>query len=308
MTDLDLSSCVEILPRGADRDTWLATRREGIGGSDASTIAGVSSFKGATLFRLWLDKTGRLPDEDLSDRDYIWFGNVMEPILIQRFSEETGLDVTHRGTLRSVSHPHMLYNPDGIASCGGLVEVKTAGEHAARDWADDQTADHAEIQVQHGMAVTGTDHAHVIAWVGRRFITRPVERDQKLIDTLTDLETEFWYQNVLADVEPPMFAPDLNTVTQLWRHAKPDTIARYETPEARAVVERFIEARALAKDADDAKKQAQAELVHLIGEAGALELVIDGQNVTAATRYEQITRRIDLDALGPKPPNTDSPT
>lgn len=34
----------EVLPVDADRDAWLDARREGIGGSDASAIAGVNEF------------------------------------------------------------------------------------------------------------------------------------------------------------------------------------------------------------------------------------------------------------------------
>ena len=39
------------------REEWLKLRRQGIGGSDVSIIAGINPFK--SVYQLWLDKTGQ---------------------------------------------------------------------------------------------------------------------------------------------------------------------------------------------------------------------------------------------------------
>ena len=46
---------------GMERKEWLEWRRMGIGGSDASVIAGVNPFR--SIFDLWLDKTGQKEPE-----------------------------------------------------------------------------------------------------------------------------------------------------------------------------------------------------------------------------------------------------
>ena len=73
-----------ILPTDAPRHEWLTARRQGIGGSDASTIAGVGY---GSLFELWLDKTGRLPDEP--ETPAMRFGRLAEPLLRDAFTAET---------------------------------------------------------------------------------------------------------------------------------------------------------------------------------------------------------------------------
>ena len=72
----------EVLPADADRDAWLDTRREGIGGSDASTIAGVNPY--TTLYELWLDKTGY--DVETRYTPEMRFGHLIEPVAIPTIS------------------------------------------------------------------------------------------------------------------------------------------------------------------------------------------------------------------------------
>ena len=78
-----------ILPYDAPRDLWLAERRKGLGGSDASTIAGVNRF--SSRYAVWLDKTGDLPEQDLTAA--MRMGNLLEPVLIRMFTEDTGIEV-----------------------------------------------------------------------------------------------------------------------------------------------------------------------------------------------------------------------
>ena len=47
---------------GISRAEWLALRKRGIGGSDASAIMGVNPYRSA--WSVWADKTGQLPAED----------------------------------------------------------------------------------------------------------------------------------------------------------------------------------------------------------------------------------------------------
>lgn len=62
---------------------WLKSRKAGVGGSDMSTILGLNSFK--TPYELWLEKTGRVEPEDISDKWAVIRGNALENELRKRF-------------------------------------------------------------------------------------------------------------------------------------------------------------------------------------------------------------------------------
>lgn len=203
MTDYNIDDyCHEILPLGAPREDWLAARREGVGGSDCSAVMG---FRGEyeSQYTLWENKTGRVPDQDLSDNENILWGNLLEPVIRTETAHRLRLDVHQRGTLRSNTRPWQQFNPDGLFSDGGLLECKNTSQWMAGDW-NGQVPDHAELQVQHGMAVTGASHAYVAGLVGgNRLIVERIERDDTLIDLINTTEAAFW-QHVLDDTEPPV--------------------------------------------------------------------------------------------------------
>ncbi|WP_164885795.1 lambda-exonuclease family protein [Paenirhodobacter populi] len=63
----------------ADEANWKAWRRQGITATDAAVIIGKSSFK--TPWRLWSEKMGRLPEDDLSFNPYVRRGKTYEHML-----------------------------------------------------------------------------------------------------------------------------------------------------------------------------------------------------------------------------------
>ena len=281
-----------ILPTDAPRHEWLTARRQGIGGSDASTIAGVGY---GSLFELWLDKTGRLPDEP--ETPAMRFGRLAEPLLRDAFTAETGIDVRRVGLLQSKARPWQQVSLDGLTSDGGILEMKTAGWRLAGDWADGQTADHAEVQIQHALAVTGRSHGWAIALIERDFHIRRVERDDALIDTLTAMERAFWEDCVLPDREPVLTAADLD-VTRRLHPAVTDLDTAWADPDwLRGLLADRADAAANVKAAKDALAALDATLIHAIGDHEAIGARVDGQPLIYATRKTITSRRLDLDAL-----------
>jgi len=60
-----------------DRESWLEGRqRQGIGASEAAAICGFSQWQ--TRTELWEIKTGRRARKDISDKDYVGRGHLME--------------------------------------------------------------------------------------------------------------------------------------------------------------------------------------------------------------------------------------
>lgn len=197
---IDPEYAVEILPYGVDRQRWLAVRRTGLGGSDASTLVGLNKYTSRT--ELWEDKSGHLPlvDEQSEEAE---MGTLLEPIVRDRFARVHDLDVRLVGTLRSTRWPWMLANPDGVCSDGHGFEAKTCSIFLAEHWADGQVPDHAELQAQWCMAVTGLPAWHVACLIaGQRNVYRLVERDNDLIADLVQISRDFWHNHVIAG-QPP---------------------------------------------------------------------------------------------------------
>ena len=69
-----------ILP---NREEWLKARAGRIGGSDASAIVGMNPYK--SNVELWLEKTGQMVPDDISDKSYVKFGTEAEKYMREMF-------------------------------------------------------------------------------------------------------------------------------------------------------------------------------------------------------------------------------
>lgn len=213
--DRDVPSARELLPADAPRDAWLAARRAGIGGSDSSTLLGFNPY--GSRIGLWLDKTGRWVDD--RDSEAMERGRWLEPYIRDRFTWQTGIAVRECGLLQSVDHPLALFTPDGLTADGGVLEIKTTTFRNAGLWDDDEVADHAELQVQHGLGVTGLNHGWVAVSIDGKFpLIRRVERDDVIITAIfTEIE-HFWTTYVEADQAPALTGggPESAAVRAWW--------------------------------------------------------------------------------------------
>jgi putative phage-type endonuclease len=200
---IDPADALQILPPGAGRQVWLAMRRTGLGGSDASALVGFSRW--TSLYELWEDKTAKLPlvDEQSEEAE---MGTLLEPVVRDRFARVHNLNVRQAGMFQSTRWPWMLANPDGLASDGRGYEGKTCSPWLAHEWgeqSDPLVPDHAELQAQWCMAVTGLTGWWVACLIGgQRNVYRLVNRDDAMIADLVSLSRDFWFDNVIGGVEP----------------------------------------------------------------------------------------------------------
>lgn len=208
---------VLVLPPDAPREQWLAARRDGIGASDASAVLGISKW--ATPMRVWAEKTGMVPGDDAGNAAKM--GHLLEPVVADWFAAEYSLPLAPVGLLRSVERPWQMATPDrAIVGADQLVEIKTTASHMGDEWADGQTPDHAELQVQHQLAVTGFSSAYVVVMIGGQWPeVRHIQRDEMLIADLNALEEKFWTGHVLTQVAPPATSDDADTLAALFPSA-----------------------------------------------------------------------------------------
>ena len=192
------------------REAWLASRKKGIGSSDAAAAIGLSPYK--SQLALWLEKTGRdqllAKDEQEKEDTPMHWGTILEPIVAAQYARRTGRRVRRVNAVLQHPDPElswMLANID--REIVGDVEVqilecKTAGLHSAIHWRD-RVPEYVQLQVQHQLAVTGKQCADVAVLVaGQKLDIFRIERDELLIGRLIQLERQFW-RYVETDTPPP---------------------------------------------------------------------------------------------------------
>ncbi|MGW6498509.1 YqaJ viral recombinase family nuclease [Nonomuraea angiospora] len=187
-----------VLPADAPREDWLAARRRGLGGSDALAVLGLSQY--ASRYSVWAEKRGLLRPQE--DSEVMAWGRKLEPIIAEEFTERTGIPTTTCGLMRHVGRTWQLASVDRLTADDGVLEIKTTSAYKASDWDDEQTADQAEAQLQHYLAVTGKEHGYAAVLIGgQRMEIRHVHRDERLIKVLIDAELELW--QMILDGTPP---------------------------------------------------------------------------------------------------------
>lgn len=264
-----------LLRADAPRDEWLRYRRAGIGSSDASAVVGVNQW--TSPYEVWAEKRGLLPEEP--DNDAMELGRLFEPLIADRWSRKRGITIRRAGLMGSRERPWQLASVDRLAECGGIVEIKTLNFRVAEEWDDGQTPDHAEVQVQHQMAVTGRDHAHVVGLQdGRTWIERTVARDENLIDDLNEIEARFW-SLVVNGEEPPVDGHPATTDALNARWAGTRDVQVQLGPEA----EMHVRARDLwsaqLEEAEEGKALAENHIRALMA-AATVGILPSGRRVT----------------------------
>jgi len=227
-------------------------RRDCLGASDAPALAGVDPFR--TAGDVWLQKTGRLPDEErpFGEVSAIALGSAIGPLLVGMAAEKL-----HRAVAGEVWYRHptapLGCSVDGIVldSPGVLIEAKTSGllgplpEHAS--WGEDGSDEVPEsviIQVHHSLAVLDAQpDVPVIRQIvvpaligGRGFRCYRIERDDSLVEQLYEMETDWWHQYVEGDRCPPDDPPSMSTLRRQLRQpdAPPRTVDNTYVVEWRA--------------------------------------------------------------------------
>lgn len=181
---------------------WLEDRRKGIGGSDVATILGLNKYK--SVYKLWLEKTGQVEVTSAQSEAAYW-GNTLEEVVAEEFSKRTGKKVRRRNRVFEHSkYPFLRANIDrDIVGENAVLECKTANQYLANEWDEDEIPIQYICQVQHYMNVLNLDYVYFAVLIGgQKFVWKKMERDQELIDMITEKLVAFWTENVEKGIEP----------------------------------------------------------------------------------------------------------
>jgi len=165
-------------------------RVNGIGGSEAAAVLGLSPFK--TPYQVWQDKLG-LSGERETTPAMTW-GLLLEPVIRQKYADETGRTVRKPGHMKSARYPFMLGTLDGITDDGRGLEIKTARSSA--DWGEagtDEIPQAYVIQCQHYAEVADLEVFDLaVLFGGSDFRLYEVPRDRELQAMMIEREAAFW--------------------------------------------------------------------------------------------------------------------
>lgn len=181
---------------------WLEDRRKGIGGSDVATILGLNKYK--SVYQLWLEKTGQVEVTSAQSEAAYW-GNTLEEVVAEEFSKRTGKKVRKRNQVfEHQKYPFLRANIDrDVVGENAVLECKTANQYLANEWDDDEIPIQYICQVQHYMNVLNLDYVYFAVLIGgQKFVWKKMERDQELIDMITEKLVAFWTENVEKGIEP----------------------------------------------------------------------------------------------------------
>ena len=206
------------------RDEWLRNR-EGIGGSDAASIVGLSPYKSNQ--QLWKEKSGEAKSEDISDKPYVKYGHDAEPLIRGLFAlnyPQYKVDYSDNNMFRNKKYPWAhasldgeLTDPEGRK---GIWEGKTTTilRPGQADTWKDRIPDPYYIQCLHYLMVTEYEYVWLTALLKYEFgddITLQIrnysfEREEVLedIDYLKKEEEKFW-KSLKKGKRPGLILPEI---------------------------------------------------------------------------------------------------
>lgn len=302
---------VLVLPRagyGHDRRTWLQTRTQGIGASEAPAILGVDRYE--SPLSVYVKKVH--PDAEDSAGEKAYWGNQLEHIVAREFQKRRGAGPDGRiapspGILAHPRYPWMRATIDREVRnrCTGAklgpLECKTTDARNADDWpADAAPPARVIVQLMHQLAVTGDPRGWAAVLIGgNTYRAWEIVRDDEMIDGIIEVEAAFW-EHVTSRTPPAPIGhdSDLDALVTLYpgdrdREAVLDPVW----------VEMLFEHRALKsqiKAAEARVAEIQASILAVLGDA--TEGLHPETGETVVTYRPSSTTRVDTKRLAAERP------
>lgn len=193
------------------KEEWAKLRADTIGGSDASAILGLNPYKSA--YALWLEKTGKVIPEDISQKEAVRLGTDLEEYVAKRFTEATGKKVRRENyTIFCDDMPfaHANYDRLVVGENAGL-ECKTTNALHLSKFKNGEFPVNYYCQCMHYMMISGAERWYLAVLVlGIEFKVFVIERDEDEIEALRAAEADFW--DMVQTETPP--EPDGSVSTE----------------------------------------------------------------------------------------------
>lgn len=266
-------------------------RNEGIGASDTAIIMGYSSYK--TPYQLYLEKIGAIYSNDEMTEQQYW-GNALEPIIIQRFSEENDVEVSFPDTVYHPNYSYIFANLDGwIESENAVIEAKSANSFQRKEW-DMALTDGIPlvylIQLAKQCLITDATRGYCAVLIGgmeyKQFI---YERDKVLEELILKADIEFWECVENRNPPDPISTSDCRLKYPM---PHPDKIANSNFRTAKAI-EGLKNVKSSIKDLNEVEDKFKMELMSHMGNAEYL-MGQDGELIASWKANKNGTRVFNI--------------
>ena len=242
----------------------MERRRTVVGASEVALLFGLPSFGNRTLSDLWFEKKYGVERADNGNAS-TKLGLQLEAAVLAAAEDRLGVQIVDR-QLWLTKDANAATLDGRVAGGGPLVEAKTSGivgPSKVSEWGDeltDEVPDNYLVQVQAQLLVSGAELAYLAALIGGRgFGLFQIVPQPELQTAIATKSSEF-IASLAADCAPGA-PPQLETLKRIRRQPKKVVEINDE------LRERFEEAKANAKIADETKEQFQRELLAAMGDA-----------------------------------------
>ena len=189
-----------------DRDSWLALRKQYIGGADAAAVCGLNEFQ--SPYNLWAEKAGVIPAFEGNLRTEV--GTFLEEFIAKKFEQETGKKVQNCNfTMINDLFPFAVADIDRkIVGENAGLECKSTSVLNLKHYRNGDYPARFYVQCQHYMGVCGFDKMYLAVLIGNSdFRIFEIERDEAEISALMALEEQF-YGYMISGNPPPIDGSD----------------------------------------------------------------------------------------------------
>lgn len=276
-----------VLPAEADRETWLTTRRRGIGSSDIPKVMRLSSFGGP--LHVYHDKVGHLPLDGEEMSDAARFGVLFEEPLARDWARRNRTVVRRVGVIAHEHEDWMQCSLDRLCTECPLdrekkslcaLECKTRNAYVASRW-NREVPDDVLAQCLWQLAVSGLDHIHVACLIGGQDYRQYTVRREGHMDIIADIVTvarRLWFDHIAVGLPPVAVVEedDPDALRDLYDALNPERDGVIELDRQMEVHEALYAYLAAHEQEKAAAEQKERMAAVLVGALGAHEQAFMG--------------------------------
>ena len=247
----------------------LGDRKTYIGGSDLASILGLSRWK--TKLQLYLEKTGKIEEKDLSEVEAVEWGIALEDVVAKKFAKKNNIKVLR--TNKNYIHPEHDYIRGHIdrliAGTDEILEIKTCSAWKMKEWDGEDIPYEYVIQLQMYLGLTGRSIGHIACLIGgQKYIQKTIAFDAELYQMMIDKAVEFWNEHVIKDIPPLATLGDREALLQLYpKNTRDDIIVVNENINTAIALRQEISGQigALEKQKEEVENQIKQVIADNIG-------------------------------------------
>jgi putative phage-type endonuclease len=187
-----------------NKQEWLRERKNYLGGTDLSSIAGLNPYR--TALDVYLDKTS--DDIACETSPAMRWGTLLEDTIAKEYAEVTGQTIEIEPN--TIYHPSMKFLGANIDRWVGdkeyVLECKTAGFTRGKEWGEegtDQIPESYLVQVAYYAAICAVPKVDIAVLIGGQdFRIYTYERSKELEDKLIKIACNFWDNHIEKRIPP----------------------------------------------------------------------------------------------------------